>query len=185
MPWINHSWHVPLYVTACGLTTSLTPYDTRAFEIDFDFSEHQLKIATSEGKRRSFALKPISVADFYRKIMRTIGKLDIEGRIWPMPVEIPNPIQPLHENVEQAAYGPKAVWRFWRALLQVHRVCNDFRACFIGKVSPVNFFWGAFDLAVIRFSGRAASKHPGGAPNCAESPNMSELDVKNLAAAKF
>jgi hypothetical protein len=87
--------------------------------------------------------------------------LDIEARIWPMPVEIPNPIQPLHENVEQAAYGPKAVWRFWRALLQVHRVFNDFRACFIGKVSPVHFFCGAFDLAVTRFSGRTAPKHPG------------------------
>jgi hypothetical protein len=168
MPWINHSWHVPLYVTACGLTTSLIPYDSRAFEIDFDFIEHRLDIATSEGERRSFALKPMSVADFYRKIMRTLGELGLKVRIWPMPVEIPDPIQPFPENKEQAAYDPEAVVRFWRVLLQAHRVFTDFRARFIGKVSPVHFFWGAFDLAVTRFSGRTAPKHPGGVPNCAD-----------------
>lgn len=168
MPWINHSWHVPLYVTARGLTTSLIPYGTRAFEIDFDFADHQLHIATSGGERRSFDLKSMSVADFYRNIMRVLGELDIEVRIWPMPVEIPDPVQPFPKNEEQAAYDSEAVGRFWRALLQAHRVFTDFRARFIGKTSPVHFFWGAFDLAVTRFSGRTAPKHPGGVPNCAD-----------------
>ncbi len=168
MPWINHSWHVPFYVTARGLTTSFIPYGTRAFEIDFDFSDHRMHITTSEGERRSFNLMAMSVADFYRKIMRTLSELDIEARIWPMPVEIPDPIQSFPENEEQAAYDPKMVGRFWRALLQMHRVFTDFRARFIGKGSPVHFFWGAFDLAVTRFSGRTAPKHPGGVPNCAD-----------------
>jgi hypothetical protein len=168
MPWINHSWHVPFYVTARGLTTSLIPYGTRAFEIDFDFRDHRLHIATSGGESRSFAMKPMSVADFYRKLMQTLGELNIEARIWPIPVEIPNPIQAFPENEEQATYDPEAVGRYWQALLQVHRVFTDFRARFIGKVSPVHFFWGAFDLAVTRFSGRTAPKHPGGAPNLAD-----------------
>jgi hypothetical protein len=168
MPWINPSWHVPFYVTVRGLTTSLIPYGTRFFEIEFDFSDHRLHMATSEGDRRSFALKPMSVAAFYGKTMRALKALDIEAHIWPMPVEIPDPIQPFPENEVQAAYDPEAVERFWRALLQVHRVFTEFRARFIGKVSPVHFFWGAFDLAVTRFSGRTAPKHPGGAPHCAD-----------------
>jgi hypothetical protein len=167
MPWINHSWHVPLYVTARGLTTSLIPYDHRAFEIEFDFSDHRLLVATADGERRSFTLEPMSVADFYYKTMQALSEMDIEPYIWPMPVELPDPIQPLSENELQAAYDPEAVARFWRALIQVHRVFTNFRARFIGKVSPVHFFWGAFDLAVTRFSGRTAPKHPGGAPNCA------------------
>ena len=168
MPWINHSWHVPFYVTARGLTTSLIPYGPRAFEIDFDFADHRMHIATSGGERRSFCLKPMSVAEFYRKIMRALDELDIQVRIWPMPVEIPDPVQSFPENEDQASYNPEAVGRFWRALLQMHRVFTDFRAHFIGKVSPVHFFWGAFDLAVTRFSGLTAPKHPGGAPNCAD-----------------
>ncbi len=168
MPWINHSWHVPLYVTARGLTTTLIPYGTRAFEIDFDFTDHWLHIATSEGESRSFRLRPMSVANFYRKLMKALGEMDIEVRIWTIPVEIPNPVQPFPENEKQASYDPEAVGRFWQALLQMHRVFTDFRAHFIGKVSPVHFFWGAFDLAVTRFSGRTARKHPGGAPNCAD-----------------
>lgn len=167
-PRINHSWHVPFYVTVCGWTTSPIPYGTGAFEIDFDFSSHRFKLSTSEGERRSFALKPMSVAAFYRKTMQALRELGIEVRIWPMPVEIPDPIQPFHENEIQAAYDPDAAGRFWRTLLQVQRVFTDFRARFIGKVSPVHFFWGAFDLAVTRFSGRTAPKHPGGAPNCAD-----------------
>ncbi|RJQ70253.1 MAG: hypothetical protein C4519_20840 [Desulfobacteraceae bacterium] len=166
MPWINHSWHVPFYVTARGLTTSLIPYGSGAFEIDFDFSVHRLHITTSEGEQRSFALKAMSVADFYRKMMRSLGELDIKARIRPMPVEIPDPIQSFSENEAHASYDPEAAGRYWRALLQVQRVFTDFRARFIGKVSPVHLFWGAFDLAVTRFSGRSAPKHPGGAPNC-------------------
>ena len=168
MPWINHSWHVPLYVTSRGLTTSLIPHGTRGFEIDFDFSDHRLHIGTSEGERRSFSLKPMSVAVFYGKVMQALSELEMEVRIWPMPVEIPDPIQSFPKNETQASYDSEAVKRFWRALVQVHRLFTDFRARFIGKVSPVHFFWGAFDLAVTRFSGRTAPKHPGGAPNCAD-----------------
>jgi len=168
MPWINHSWHVPFYVTARGLTTSLIPYGVRAFEIEFDFCDHRLHISTSEGERRSFALKSISVAVFYRKIMQALSELEIEPHIRPWPVEIPDPVQPFFDNETQAAYAPEAVWRYWQALLQVNRVFTQFRARFIGKVSPVHLFWGAFDLAVTRFSGRIAPRHPGGAPNCAD-----------------
>jgi len=168
MPWINHSWHVPLYVTASGLTTSLIPHGTRAFEIDFDFVDHRLRIVTSEGDRRAFGLKPMSVATFYRKTFHALDELDIETHIWPMPVEIPDPIQPLDENEEQAAYDPDAVRRYGQALVQIHRVFTEFRARFLGKVSPIHVFWGALDMAVTRFSGRTAPKHPGGAPNCAD-----------------
>jgi hypothetical protein len=168
MPWINHSWHVPLYITARGLTTTLIPYGTRAFEIDFDFTDHRMNITTSEDESRSFRLRPMSVADFYRKLMRALGEMDIKVPIWTIPVEIPEPVQPFPENEKQASYDPEAVGRFWQALLQMHRVFTDFRAYFLGKVSPVHFFWGAFDLAVTRFSGRTAPKHPGGAPNCAD-----------------
>jgi hypothetical protein len=168
MPWVNHSWHVPLYVAARGLTTSLIPYGTRAFEIDFDFIDHRLHIATSSGARCSFDLEPMSVAQFYKNLMRGLRELDIELRIWQIPVEIPGPVQPFSENETQASYDSEAVGRFWKVLLQAHRVFTEFRARFIGKVSPVHFFWGAFDLAVTRFSGRTAPKHPGGAPNCAD-----------------
>jgi hypothetical protein len=167
-PWINHSWHVPLYVTARGLETSVIPYGDRAFSIEFDFTRHRLQILTVEGASRSIRLRPMSVASFYRKLMQKLEELDIMVHIWPMPVEIPGPVKPFSENKERAAYDPEAVIRFWRILLQVHRVFTEFRARFIGKVSPVHFFWGAFDLAVTRFSGRPAPKHPGGAPNCAD-----------------
>ena len=168
MPWINHSWHAPFYLTACGWTTSLIPYGSRAFEINFDFTDHRLYLATSDGERRSFALKSMSVADFYQKIMRALGELDIEVDIWPMPVEIPDPVQPFPDDATHAAYDPEYVERFWRALLQMHRVFTEFRARFIGKVSLVHFFWGSFDLAVSRFSGRTAPRHPGGAPHLAD-----------------
>lgn len=168
MPWINHSWHVPLYVTVRGLTTSLIPHGNRAFEIAFDFDDHRLQIDTSDGDRRSFGLTPMPVADFYHKVMRSLAELGIETPIYAKPVELPDPIEPFFENKTQAAYDAEAVYRFWRALLQIQRVFTEFRSRFIGKVSPVHFFWGAFDLAVTRFSGRTAPKHPGGAPNCAD-----------------
>ena len=168
MPWINHSWHVPFYVTTSGLGTSPIPYGNRAFEINFDFCDHRLLIVTSEGDRRSFALQPMTVAEFYHKIMKSLADLNMEVRIWPMPVEISDPVQPFDQNEIQADYDPVAVFRFWKALLATHRVFTDFRAGFIGKVSPVHFFWGAFDLAVTRFSGRPAPRHPGGVPNCAD-----------------
>lgn len=167
-PWINHSWHVPLYVTARGLETSLIPYGDRAYSIEFDFIRHRLQIFTAEGASRSIRLGTMSVSSFYRKLMQKLEELDIMVHIWPMPVEIPGPVKPFSENTGRAAYDPEAVTRFWRVLLQIHRVFTEFRARFVGKVSPVHFFWGAFDLAVTRFSGRTAPKHPGGAPNCAD-----------------
>ena len=168
MPWINHSWHIPLYVSVRGLTTSLIPYGTRAFEIEFNFFDHRLDITSSNGDRHSFDLEPMSVATFYRKIAGGLAEMDIELSIWSFPVELPDPIQSFSDNETQTAYDADAVERFWRVLLQVHRVFTEFRSRFIGKVSPVHFFWGAFDLAVTRFSGRTAPKHPGGAPNCAD-----------------
>lgn len=167
-PWVNHSWHVPLYVTASGLTTSLIAYGDRAFQIDFDFLDHRLRIATSDGERRSFALRPMSVAAFYRALMQALGELGIEAHIRPMPVEIPDPVLPFPQNDKQAAYDAEAVERFWRVLLQIHRVLGEFRSRFLGKASPVHLFWGAFDLAVTRFSGRTAPTHPGGVPHCAD-----------------
>ena len=184
MPWTNHSWHVPFYVTAQGLTTSLIPHGNRGFQIDFDFADHRLHIAVSDGQRRSFALEPMPVADFYHKLMRALGELELETRIWPMPVELPDPILPFPENRQQTAYDPQAVSRYWRALMQIHRVFTAFRARFIGKVSPVHLFWGALDLAVTRFSGRTAPKHPGGAPNCADWV-MEEAYSHELSSAGF
>ena len=184
MPWINHSWHVPFYVTARGLTTSLIPYGNRGFEIDFDFIDHHLRLASSDGEQRSLALQPMSVADFYQKLMRALGELGIEPRIWPMPVELPDPIVPFPENHTQTAYDAEAVGRYWRALLQIHRVFTVFRARYIGKVSPVHLFWGALDLAVTRFSGRTAPKHPGGAPNVANWV-MEEAYSHELSSAGF
>ena len=139
MPWINHSWHVPLYITSSGLTTSPMPYGTRAFTIDFDFSKHRLHVSTSDGEQRSFALEPMTVATFYKKLMQTLSELDIEVDIWTMPVEIPGSVQPFEEDETHAAYDPEVVERFWQVLLQVHRVFTDFRARFIGKVSRFTF----------------------------------------------
>ena len=164
-PLINHWWNVPLYVTSRGLSTSPMVHGMRRFHIDFDFLDHRLHVGTSAGEHRSFALKPMSVADFYRKAVRVLDQLDIQAPIWPMPVEIPDPVQRFSEDRDHNAYDQDPVERFWRALLQADRVLADFRARFIGKVSPVHLFWGGFDLAVTRFSGRSAPKHPGGVPN--------------------
>lgn len=184
MPWINHSWHVPLYVMARGITTSPIPYGERIFEISLDFVDHRLEIYTSEGGQRSFALESMTVADFYEKLFSALGELNLKVSIWPMPVEIPDPIQSFPSNRKQGAYDADAVRRFWRVLVQVHRVFTDFRARFVGKVSPVHFFWGAFDLAVTRFSGRKAPKHPGGVPNCADWV-MEEAYSNELSSAGF
>lgn len=167
-PWINHSWHVPLYVTACGLTTSPIHHGSRSFQIDFDFVDHRLCIETADGERRSFALEPMTVAAFYERIMRLLDELDLAVRIWPSPVEIPDPIERFPDDHRHGSYDAAAVGALWRALVHVDRVFTAFRARFIGKVSPVHLFWGAFDLAVTRFSGRTAPTHPGGAPNCAD-----------------
>jgi len=163
-PWINHSWGVTLYVTSRGLTTSLIPYGTRAFEIEFDFIRHQLCITTSEGAERAIKLQPESVASFYRQVMSKLRELAIEVHIGMKPNETLEAI-PLDRDEKHAAYDPEYANRFWRALLQADRVFKEFRSRFCGKCSPVHFFWGSFDLAVTRFSGRPAPPHPGGIPH--------------------
>jgi hypothetical protein len=159
-PLVNHWWNVPLYVTARGLTTSRIPYGQRAFELWFDFIRHQLVLETSDGIVKSLALQPRSVAEFYEEFMKMLRSAGIEIKIWPMPVEIPNPIRFDQDRVH-ASYDPVEVENFWRILLSVDAVFSQFRGGFIGKSSPVHFFWGSFDLAVSRFSGRRAPERPG------------------------
>jgi hypothetical protein len=163
-PWVNHSWHVPLYLTARGLTTSPIAYGSRIFEIEFDFVDHQLRIQTLEGRTETLRLAPRAVADFYRELFERLASLGLEISIRTMPNEIPD-ATPLDQDREHTAYDPEQVTRFWHALAQADRVFKAFRARFIGKSSPVHFFWGSFDLAVTRFSGRRAPTHPGGVPN--------------------
>jgi len=182
-PWINHSWSVALYVTPGGLTTSPIPYRGRIFAIDFDFHVHALRITTSAGDERSFPLKPMAVADFYRKTMDALEALDIDVKIYTRPVEVIEAIR-FEDDKRHASYDPDMTNRFWRALIQATRVFTDFRARFIGKASPVHFFWGAFDLAATRFSGRTAPKHPGGVPNCPDWV-MEEAYSHELASAGF
>jgi hypothetical protein len=159
-PRVNHWWGVALYLTARGLTTSPIPYGDGAFEIAFDFIDHALVIEMSDGRRRTIALTPQSVADFYREFMRALDDLQIRVRIWPMPAEVPAPIR-FDEDRIHASYDADAAHRWWRALLQAETVFYEFRARFIGKCSPVHFWWGGFDLAVTRFSGRRAPERPG------------------------
>jgi Family of unknown function (DUF5996) len=166
-PKLNHWWQSTLYVTSRGLTTSSIPYKTRSFQISFDFLSHHLQIETSDGTVRRIALAPRSVADFYQEVMSTLREIGIEVQIWTMPQEVENPI-PFDQDHQHAAYDPEYAQRFWRILLQTDRVMTEFRARFIGKSSPVHFFWGSFDLAVTRFSGRSAPEHPGGVPNMAD-----------------
>lgn len=159
-PMVNHWWQVPLYVTTRGLTTTAIPYGHRTFEMDFDFIDHQLLIKTSEGATKNIALVPRSVADFYREVMATLRSLNINVKIYTTPVEVPDPI-PFTEDYAHASYDAEYAHRFWRILVQTDRVFKEFRARFIGKVSPVHFFWGSFDLAVTRFSGRRAPAREG------------------------
>lgn len=163
-PWINHSWHVALYLSGRGLTTGPIPYGGRIFQIDFDFIDHQLRLATSTGTARTIALRPRSVADFYQAVMATLDDLDLAVSINRMPNEVVDPI-PFDQDHSHASYDGEAARRFWQVLLQCDRIFREFRSHFCGKVSPVHFFWGSFDLAVTRFSGRAAPEHPGGVPN--------------------
>jgi Family of unknown function (DUF5996) len=163
-PWINHSWGVTLYVTSRGLTTSLIPYGTRAFEIEFDFIRHQLHITTAEGDERAIKLQPQSVASFYREVMNKLRELGVEVQIGMKPNETLEAI-PFDRDEKHAAYDPEYANRCWRVLLQADRLFKEFRSRFCGKSSPVHFFWGSFDLAVTRFSGRSAPPHPGGVPH--------------------
>jgi hypothetical protein len=182
-PWLNHSWGSTLYVTSRGLTTSPIACGTRTFTVDFDFVDQRLRIATSAGEKRTIALVPMTVADFYRSIVDELRDLGIAVKIFTRPVEVEEAI-PFEEDREHAAYDAAMVNRYWQALVQADRVFKLFRARFIGKASPVHFFWGAFDLAVTRFSGRTAPLHPGGAPNCADWV-MQEAYSHELSSAGF
>jgi hypothetical protein len=159
-PMVNHWWNVPLYVTSRGLTTSAIPYKGRVFEIQFDFIDHSLVLRANDGKTKTLPLIPRSVAEFYQEFMAMLRSADIQVKIWKMPVEIPNPI-PFDQDRVHASYDREYARRFWQILVSVERVFNEFRSGFIGKCSPVHFFWGSFDLAVTRFSGRRAPSRSG------------------------
>jgi hypothetical protein len=163
-PWVNHSWHVTLYVTAIGLTTSAIPHGDRTFQIDFDFVKHNLAVTTGDGAVGGFALEPQSVAAFYARLMQVLSKLGLPVKIYPKPNEVADAVH-FDKDEAHCAYDREYANRFWRVLVHADRVFNEFRARFIGKCSPVHFFWGASDLAVTRFSGRRAPPHPGGIPN--------------------
>jgi hypothetical protein len=159
-PLINHWWNVPLYVSARGLTTTSMPYGDRAIEMEFDFIDHKLRIECSDGSTKNLDLRPQSVADFYDEVMSALKELGITIDIWTMPVEVPNPIR-FTEDHEHKSYDPEYANRFWQALVKMEVVFEEFRSRFIGKCSPVHFFWGSFDLAVTRFSGRRAPEREG------------------------
>ncbi|MGH8091868.1 MAG: DUF5996 family protein [Chthoniobacterales bacterium] len=163
-PWINHSWHVTLYLTARGLTTSPIPHGFHTFEIRFDFISHELRILKSDGALRVLPLEAQSVATFYKAVMAALHELGLAAKIDLMPNEIAEPI-PFDHDETHRTYDPAQANRFWRVLLQSDRVLKKFRSRFCGKCSPVHFFWGSFDLAVTRFSGRPAPSHPGGIPH--------------------
>jgi hypothetical protein len=165
MPMVNHWWQVPLYVSARGLTTSLMPAGGYGLEIEFDFVDHELALHATDGRAASVALEPRTVADFYGAVTSALDSLGVEVHLVARPVEVERAI-PFAEDTEHRSYDPAAANRYWRALVQAHRVLTQFRAGFIGKVSPVHYFWGAPDLAVTRFSGRRAPQHRGGVPNC-------------------
>jgi hypothetical protein len=163
-PWTNHSWHVTLYVTARGLSTSPIPYGGRSFEIEFDFISHALTIQASDGRTASVPLEPQSVATFYSRVMKEMAGLDLPVHIRTKPNEVPEAI-PFDRDEAHRSYDREYAFRFWRVLVQTDRILKTFRARFTGKCSPVHFFWGGADLAVTRFSGRPAPEHPGGIPN--------------------
>jgi Family of unknown function (DUF5996) len=167
-PMENHWWQVPLYVNARGLTTSAMPCDGGAVELVFDFLGHVLRVETSGGKSATVGLRPRAVADFYREVMSTLHGLGVGVRIWPRPVEIPTVIR-FDQDEVHASYDADAAQRFWRLLVQADRVFHQFRGRFLGKCSPVHFWWGGFDLSCTRFSGRPAPTHPGGFPNLPDS----------------
>jgi hypothetical protein len=163
-PWLNHSWHATLYVTARGLTTSPIPHGLRTFQIDFDFVDHRVLVQSSDGRSAAVPLAPQSVKTFHARLMEALDALGLRVSIHPRPNEVPEPIR-FDRDETHASYDAAYAARFWQALAQVTRVFTEFRARFTGKCSPVHFFWGAADLAVTRFSGREAPEHPGGVPH--------------------
>ncbi|HEY4404665.1 MAG TPA: DUF5996 family protein [Xanthobacteraceae bacterium] len=182
-PWLNHSWHVPFYVTARGLTTSPIPSRDGVFEMTFDFTRNVLDIAASDGRQKLIALEPRTVADFYALVIAALAELGIEARIRELPSEIAGAM-PFSQDRLHGAYDAEYARRFWRVLLQVDRVLKLFRTGFIGKSSPVHFFWGSFDMAVTRFSGRRAPPHPGGAPGLSDAV-MREAYSHEVSSAGF
>ena len=162
-PWLNHGWQVPLYVTVCGLGTSPIPAGNEILEIEFDFISHRLVARTSRGEMRELPLEPQTVANFYQRVIELLNDIGVAVAIHEMPNEVPNAIR-FSQDHAHAGYDPAAAHNFWRALIQADRVFKLFRTGFLGKASPVHFFWGSFDLAVTRFSGRPAPLHPGGVP---------------------
>jgi uncharacterized protein DUF5996 len=159
-PLVNHWWNVPFYVTARGMTTSAMPYQQRAIEVHFDFIDHRLSIESSDGRVVTMALGPQSVAEFYKRFMAALGEVGVNVHIWTVPSELPNPI-PFERDYAHASYDAEAVHRFWRIVVWVDEIFKEFRGGFQGKASPVHFFWGSFDLAITRFSGRTAPERPG------------------------
>jgi len=182
-PWLNHSWHVALYVTARGLSTSPIPDGTRTFEIEFDFIDHALRISTSDGAHCAFALAGHSVASFYKRALDELAGLGITVAIDETPNELPDPIR-FSEDTQHMSYDADAVGRLHRILVNADRVFKQFRTGFLGKVSPVHFFWGSFDLAVTRFSGRRAPRHPGGVPHLPDAV-ASEAYSHEVSSAGF
>jgi hypothetical protein len=164
-PWVNHSWHVTLYVTARGLTTSPIPHGARTLELELDLVDHQLAVLCSDGPATRLPLRPEPIAAFYRRLMGALEKIGTPVRIHKKPSELPDPLVPFDQDEAPRDYDPGYANRYWRVLVQADRVFKRFRAGFLGKCSPVHFFWGAPDLAVTRFSGRTAPAHPGGIPN--------------------
>ena len=182
-PWLNHGWHVPLYVHARGLRTGSMPLGTRLLEIAFDFVDHRLAIVASDGQARGFALEPMSVATFYRRVMRELAAVGAQLEIHASPNEVAEPI-PFADDEVHASYDAAAAHRFWLALTQAERVFERFRTGFLGKCSPPHFFWGSFDLAITRFSGRRAPLHPGGVPGLPD-PVTREAYSHEVSSAGF
>lgn len=182
-PLVNHWWGIPLYVSTRGLTTGAIPLGGRTFEIEFDFEKQRLRITDSSGSVRQFDLEPMSVAEFYKRTMGALKDLGIEPKIFTRPVEIEVAI-PFEKDDEQREYDGDSAKAFWQALVRIDQVFTEFRAGFMGKVSPSHFFWGAFDLAVTRFSGRTAPKYPGTVPNCANWV-MDEAYCREVSSAGF
>jgi len=166
-PMVNHWWQVPLYVSARGLTSSTMPYRDGVVEMVFDFLDHVLRVETSTGKSATIALRPRTVADFYSEVMSTMRDVGVSVHIWPRPVEMPH-VMRFDQDETHVSYDADAVRRFWQLLVRTDRILHQFRGRFLGKCSPVHFWWGGFDLSCTRFSGRAAPPHPGGIPNIAD-----------------
>ena len=164
-PLVNHWWNVPLYVDSRGLTTSLMPLAAGGLEIRFDFIDHRLRMLHTDGREGDLALRPGTIAGFCAEFTGLLARLDVDVELYPIPVELPDAV-PFDQDTRPAPYDPEAAHRFWISLVSASRVLKGFRAAYRGKASPVHFFWGAFDLATSRFSGRSAPRHPGGVPNC-------------------